>query len=208
MNLRVLTVATACATVVGCATHRTPPQPTEGILAPQCHSTPVSAKDLRTFGFAPAANKVVVVRLFRMSCPFCKEDLLRIGSLFQNGTWSKDKVQLALIAYKKEGVEDRKTFDRFMREEISQFGIPLEAAQVVYVDKDYYKLVRTKNSQGDLVLEGWRAVPFSLVFGKDGRLAYRGHFTSTPTDSDRHYKFVTDLLAEQCEPSHLEAGKR
>lgn len=174
------------------------PVKTPLVLAPHCQSTPVKVSDLQKFGFASAPGKVVVVRLFRISCPVCKEDLIRIGSYFQNGTWSKDKVQLFLIAYRKEGVEDRHTFDAFMRGDIASFGIPLEAVQVVYVDKDYYTLVKSRSASGDLLFDGWRAVPFGLVFGRDGRLAYRGHFTTSTGTEDEHYKFVTQLQKEEC----------
>lgn len=168
------------------------------VLAPNCENTPVNVTDLEKFGFTTTPGKVVVARLFRISCPVCKEDLVRVGSYFQNGTWSKDKVQLYLIAYRKEGIENRKTFDTFMREELTQLGIPLEAVQVVYVDKDYYSLVKSKGSHGDLLFDGWRAVPFGLVFGRDGRLAYRGQFTISPGAEDQHYRFVTQLQNENC----------
>ena len=145
----------------------------------------------------------MIARVFRIACPSCKEDLFKIGSFFQNGVWTSDKVQVFLIAYKKEGVEDRKTFDHFMREQMGSFGIPLESAQVVYLNKDYFKLVKTRNRQGHLLFEGWRAVPFGMVFGKDGRLAYRGHFTSSPEQEDEHYQFINKLLNETCQPTDL-----
>lgn len=176
------------------------PKAPPDILAPTCRKTPINAADLARFGFVPAPGKIIVTRLFRTNCPFCKEDLLRIGSLFQSGAWSKDKVQLDLIAYRKEGIEDRKTFDAFVRGEFGGFGIPPEAAQIVYIDKNYYSLVKTKARSGDLLFEGWRAVPFGLVFGKDGRLAYRGHFTVSPGAEDAHYDFVTKLQGETCSP--------
>lgn len=184
--------------VIGCGSGsiKDPPK----ILAATCQPTPVTVGDLQKFGFVPTPGKIVVVRLMRISCPFCKEDLHRIGALFQNGTWSKDKVQVFLIAYRKEGVEDRKTFDRFMREELLQTGIPMEAVQAVYLDKDYYSLVKSKNANGDLVFETWKAVPFGLVFGRDGRLAYRGHFTTSPGSEEVHYNFVTHLQNEPCKP--------
>jgi hypothetical protein len=168
------------------------------ILAPTCQDTKIKVTDLQKLGFVPAPGKVVVVRLFRISCPFCKEDLLRIGSMFQTKAWSPENVQLFLIAYKKEGVEDRKTFDAFVRGEFRSLGIPLEAAQIVYVDRDYYSLVKTKSKSGDRVFEGWKAVPFGLVFAKDGRLAYRGHFTTSASTEDQHYDFITRLQSETC----------
>lgn len=177
------------------------PKVTPSILAPKCEITPVQIGDLEPFGFQPAPGKIVVVRLMRINCPFCKEDLMRLGSFFQNGTWSKDKVHVFLIAYRKEGIEDRKTFDKFMREELGNFGIPMEAVQATYLDKDYYTLVKSHNKAGKLIFQDWKAVPFGLVFGKDGRLAYRGHFTTSPGTEDSHYQFISGLQTETCAPN-------
>lgn len=182
---------------LGCASSR-PVEAPNPILAPTCARTPIQVSDLEPLGFQSAPGKVVVVRLFRVSCPFCKEDLAHIGALFQNGTWTKARVQLFLIAYRKEGVENRKSFDRFMREELLSFGIPPEAAQVIYLDKNYDQLVKTKSASGELLLDGWRAVPFGLVFAKEGRLAYRGHFTTSSGAENKHYAFVTELQNETC----------
>lgn len=201
MPTRIRTTLTALAALgaiagsPGCASTYKPP---ENVLAAKCQATPVKVSDLEPFSFTGAPGKVVVVRLMRISCPFCKEDLLRIGSFFQSGKWTKENVHLFLIAYRKEGVEDRKTFDKFMREELPNFGIPLEATQAIYVDKDYYTLVKSKNKDKHLIFEGWKAVPFGLVFGKDGRLAYRGHFTTSAHAEDEHYQFVTGLQKEIC----------
>jgi len=171
---------------------------TSAYMVPKCEDTPVKIGDLEPFSFQPAPGKIVVVRLMRINCPFCKEDLMRLGSFFQNGSWSKDKVHIFLIAYRKEGIEDRKTFDKFMREELGNFGIPMEAVQAIYLDKDYYTLVKNRNKAGKLIFEDWKAVPFGLVFGKDGRLAYRGHFTATAGSEDAHYGFITKLQTETC----------
>ena len=181
----------------GCAsTYKAPSY----VLAAKCEDTPVKVSDFEQLGFTAAPGKVVVIRLMRINCPFCKEDLLRIASFYQNGTWDKDKVHLFLIAYRKEGVEDRKTFDNFMREELPNLGIPMEAVQATYIDKDYYALVKAKGKKGELLFEGWKAVPFGLVMGTDGRLAYRGHFTNTAKLEDSHYQFVTSLQKETCPP--------
>lgn len=181
--------------LAGCSSAPKTPEP---ILAAHCEKTAVNVGDLAPYGFQTAPGKVVVTRLFRVNCPFCKDDLRKIGGFFHDGTWTKDNVQVFLIAYRKEGAEDRRSFDKFMREELHGFGIPPEATQVVYVDKDYYQLVKARNKSGDLVFEGWRAVPFGLVFAKDGRLAYRGHFTSSPEMEDTHYAFIKNLQTEVC----------
>jgi hypothetical protein len=196
--MRLLICFLGALTIAGCAS--APKAPPSGVLSPTCAATPVKVPDLEKFGFTPAPGKVVVVRLFRVSCPFCKEDLAHIGSLFQNGVWTKDNVQLFLMAYRKEGVEDRGSFDKFMREEMSGYGIPMEAAQVVYVDKEFYSLVKSRNADGAPIFEGWKAVPFGLVFGKDGRLAYRGHFTSSQAEEEQQYRFITGLQREVCNP--------
>lgn len=181
--------------LAGCSSS---PKRVEPILADSCAKTPVQVGDLAPYGFQPAPGKVVVTRLFRVNCPFCKDDLRKIGGYFHDGVWSKDNVQIFLMAYRKEGAEDRRSFDKFMREELNGFGIPPEAAQVVYVDKDYYQLVKARNKNGDLLFEGWRAVPFGLVFAKDGRLAYRGHFTTSPETEETQYAFIKKLQTEVC----------
>lgn len=124
---------------------------------------------------------------------------MRIGQLFRDGSWKPETVQLLLIGYRKEGVEDRSTFDTFVREDLPQFGIPPEAVQMVYLDKTYYELIKSKNSKGKPVFETWRAVPFGMIFGKDGRLAYRGHFSESPITQEEQYRFVTDLQSEVCQ---------
>lgn len=163
-----------------------------------CTETPVKVGDLSTLGFNVSSGKVVVVRLMRINCPFCREDLLHMGALFQSGKWTKEHIQIFLIAYRKEGVEDRRTFDKFMREELPDSGVPMEAVQAVYLDKDYYTLVKARNAHGDLLFESWRGVPFGLVFALDGRLAYRGQFTSSPGADESQYKFITELQTEKC----------
>lgn len=168
-------------------------------VARACGPTPVMAADLSRFAFTADPAKVTVVRLFRANCPFCKEDLMRIGQLFRDGSWKPQTVQLLLIGYRKEGVEDRSTFDKFVREDLPQFGIPPEAVQMVYLDKTYYALIKSKNSKGKRIFETWRAVPFGMIFGKDGRLAYRGHFTESPITQEEQYRFVTDLQNEVCQ---------
>lgn len=188
---KILGIVGVCA---GCASAK-PVQPT---FNNKCGPTPVQREDLRQFNVSPEANKVTVLRIFRSSSPYCREDLMRIGMLFKNGTWSSDKVQLVLIAYKKAGVESRKTFDKFVRNDLVSLGIPLESTQIVFLDKTYPVLAQSKNKRGDLVFADWRAVPYGLVFAKDGRLAYAGHFTASPVLQDNHYQFITELQNETC----------
>jgi hypothetical protein len=57
-----------------------------------------------------------------------------------------------------------------------------------------------KTASGEPLFTGWNGIPFGLVFGKDGRLAFRGHFTMNDVYEDAHYKFITDLQKETCSP--------
>src|SRR4029079_17979045 len=106
-------------------------------------------------------------------------------------------VRLFLLAYHNHS-EDRKTFDRFVNTKFEQFGIPREAVQIQYVDKTFAELEKTQAASGQKLFEGWQGVPFGMVFGKDGRLAFRGHFTMSDLSEDEHYKFITDLQKENC----------
>ncbi len=178
---------------VGCASK--PPKPA---FNNDCDRTPVVREDLNQFNVTPAPNKVTVLRIFRSTSPYCREDLMRIGMLFKNGTWSTEHVQLVLIAYKKEGIENRQTFDKFVRQDLVSLGIPLEATQIVFLDKSYPTLAQSKSKSGEPVFAEWKAVPYGLVFAKDGRLAYSGHFTASPALQDNHYKFVTELQTVTC----------
>lgn len=123
---------------------------------------------------------------------------MRMGMLFKNGKWSAEHVQLVLIAYKKPGVESRQTFDKFVRSDLISLGIPLESTQIVFLDKTYPVLAQSKSKTGAPVFADWRAVPYGLVFAKDGRLAYGGHFTANPVLQDNHYQFITELQTETC----------
>ncbi len=191
---KILGIAAVALVASGCASK--PPKPAFNI---KCGATPVQRDDLKQFNVTPVPGKVTVVRIFRSNSPYCKEDLMRIGLLFKEKTWSQDKVQLVLIAYKKDGVESRKTFDAFVRTDIVSFGVPLESTQMVFLDKSYPELLQSKSGSGEPVFADWKAVPYGLVFAKDGRLAYSGHFTANSNLQDNHYKFITDLQNETCE---------
>ena len=64
--------------------------------------------------------------------------------------------------------------------------------------KIFPELSQKKNKSGATLFDGWRGVPFALVFGKDQRLAFRGHFTSSPENEEKHYKYIGQLQAETC----------
>lgn len=177
---------------VGCSS-----APKTGILAPKCGRTAVNEHDVEKFGFKAVPDKVVVMRVFATWCPYCKEDLDRIGELFKAGTWKPNEIQIFLLAYSNHG-EDRASFDEFVSKRLASFGIPREAVQLEYVDKTYTELVQEKTASGRVLFGGWRGVPFGLVFGKDGRLAFRGHFTMSVPVEDAHYAFVTTLAKETC----------
>jgi hypothetical protein len=153
--------------------------------------------DLSVFGLEPQPGKIIVTRLFATWCPFCKSDLQRMAKLFKNGTWDPETVHVFLIAYQNHS-ENRSTFDGFRRDGIKSFGFPEGAVHLVYIDKTYPELVRSKNADGRLLFEGWKGVPFGLVFGKDQRLAFRGHFTMSDVSEDQHYAFITGLQKESC----------
>lgn len=182
----------------GCASK--PPKPAFNV---KCGPTPVMRDDLTQFNVTPVAGKITVVRIFRSNSPYCKEDLMRMGLLFKDKKWTTDKIQLVLIAYKKEGVESKQTFDTFVRTELVSYGIPLESTQMVFLDKTYPVLKEIKAKSGDLVFADWKAVPYGLIFAKDGRMAYTGHFTASPELQDNHYKFITDLQNETCENTSI-----
>lgn len=75
---------------------------------------------------------------------------------------------------------------------------PIESVQIIFLDRTYPDLLTSKSESGELILAGWKAVPYSLVFAKDGRLAYRGHFTMIPSQQHNHYDFITFLQQENC----------
>lgn len=187
-------VLTAILSLTTCASKPAPVQSYNR----QCQPTPVQVQDMDQFNITPAPGKVMVVRFMRSACPYCREDLQQIGLMFKLGKWSSDLTELVLIAYKKEGVESRQTFDSFVRAELAKTGFPLEKAQIIFLDRTYPQLTAAKNAAGELILADWKAVPYSLVFGKEGRLAYRGHFTMVPSQQYNHYDFITSLQRENC----------
>ena len=168
-----------------------------GVLAPNCGKTDINVKDIEAFGFTAPKNKVAVVRVMSTWCPYCKEDLAEIGGHFRNGDYPPDKVHILLMMYKNPR-ENKDTYDKFLRDTFTKFGIPSQAAQIVFINKTAAELSATKTSKGHPLLTGWQGVPFSLVFAKDGRLAFRGHFTTSPQYQDNHYVFIKDLVKEAC----------
>lgn len=108
-------------------------------------------------------------------------------------------MNLFLLAYVNHG-ENKETFAAFLKSGLATMGIPREALQIKFVDKPYAELAKSKGRSGDLLFEGWKGVPFALVFGKDGRLATRGHFTMSDQSEDDHYKFISQLQKENCVP--------
>lgn len=173
---------------------------TEPVINRTCEKTPIMQSDLTGFNITPAPGKVTVLRIIRSSCPYCKEDLEQIGLMLKTQRWKTEQMQVILVAYRKEGVENRQTFDAFVRE-LAGKGFPIESVQIVYLDKTYPALLKSKTASGELIFEDWKAVPYSLVFAKNGRLAYRGHFTMNHASQDAHYDFLTDLQTESCPPA-------
>src|SRR5438045_1070762 len=102
LRLLILLIESA---VVGCARSSE-----NGIMAPSCAKTPITVSDMAAFGFKPEAGKIVVTRLFASWCPYCKNDLQRIGALYKDGKWTPQTVRLFLLAYHNHS-EDRATFD-------------------------------------------------------------------------------------------------
>jgi thiol-disulfide isomerase/thioredoxin len=171
-----------------------------GVVARTCGTTPVKSTDLEAFGFSVPKNKVLVMRIFASWCPYCKEDLSEIGGHFRSGDFTPETVQVLLMSHKG-SKENKATFDAFLRNSIPKFGIPSSAVQVVFVDKNHAELSKAKAASGDPMFTGWQGVPFGLIFGKDGRLAFRGHFTTSPQFQDGHYLFIKELTQETCPPS-------
>lgn len=163
-----------------------------------CESTLVQAKDLENLGLQPAADKIRVVRILRTSCPSCRTDLENIAARFQNGEWSKDKIQIILIGYNKPGLESRASFDEFVRERLTTLGIPIEATQMIWINKSYNALLETRTAGGERLFADWKAVPYAMVFGKNGRTVFRGQFTITPAMQEEHYRTITAIQEEKC----------
>jgi hypothetical protein len=192
--MRELLTAISILIFTGCASSTKMP----GMVAEKCGAnSPVTMTDMESFGFLPNKGKVVVMRVLATWCPYCKDDLTRIGRKFKSGEWKPQDVQLYLMTYKNRR-ENHKSYLEFIRNTFPKFDIPLDAAQIVYVDKDFNQLVKTKNVAGKSIFEGWQGVPFALVFGKDGRLAFRGHFTQGPPTQDAHYATISRLAKESC----------
>lgn len=187
LALIVLLILSACASR----------QKLEPVINRSCGKTPIMQTDLSSFNINPAAGKVTVLRIIRSSCPYCKEDLEQIGLMFKTQRWKPEQIQVILMAYRKEGVENRETFDGFVRE-LAGKGFPIESVQIVYLDKTYPALLKAKTASGEFIFEDWKAVPYSLVFAKNGRLAYRGHFTMNHASQSAHYDFLTELQSESC----------
>lgn len=197
MRKFVITILSTLAFTVSCASTKI-----AGVVAEKCGSdSPVRSSDMETFGFLPAKNKIIVMRVFATWCPYCKDDLKQIGELFKKGTWKPEDVQIYLMSYKNKR-ENHDTYLEFIRSTFASFNIPVDAAQIVYVDKDFNELSKTKNIAGKVIFEGWQGVPYGLVFGKDGRLVFRGHFTQGPATQDAHYAFISKLTKETCGKPH------
>lgn len=178
--------------IAGCAT-----SDKNGAHPRGCASTPVKVKELEQFGFTVPKNKIAVMRIFATWCPYCKEDLAEIGKRFKSGEWTAENVQVLLMSYSNRN-EGKDTYDKFIRDTFPKTGIPSSAAQVIYVTKDFKELAAIKGADGQPLFNGWKGVPFALVFGKDGRLAYRGHFTNSPPVTDAHYRLITEISKEVC----------
>jgi hypothetical protein len=172
--------------------------PKSAALPMPCGRTPINAVDMEPFGFTITPGKIVVVRLFTTACPLCKTDLEKIGALFKAKTWDPDQVQLLLLAYHKHD-ETKLTFNNFIKEQFESYGIPKQSVQLQFVDQPYATLVKSKTKSSQILFDEWKGLPFGLVFGKDGHLAFRGHFTMSEQAENAHYRFVTDLQKENCE---------
>ena len=195
MHLRLKILTALLSLVSACAT--TPPP--SGVLAKTCAATPIRESDVTQFGFNPAPGQIVVMRVFATWCPFCKTDVGRMATLYKTGDWSPTKVKLFLMAYKNRR-EDQKSFEEFRNERLPAYQFPQDAVQLVYVNQSFEELKKAKSAKGPELFSGWQGVPFGLVFGQDGRLAYRGHFTTSDLAEDEHYKFITQIQNENCSP--------
>jgi hypothetical protein len=200
LRIEFVGIVAAALMAFGCASNPAPPS---GIVASKCgESSVVRASDLQTFGFHPSAGKIHVFRIFASWCPFCENDLARMGQQFANGKWSAANVEVLLLAYHNRR-EDRQSFEKFKNGELKTLGIPSKGLQIQFVDQDYEHLKQSLNSSGHLLFKGWRGIPFGLVFGKDGRLVFRGHFTISDSFEDGHYEMITRLQKESCGPQEV-----
>lgn len=180
--------------VVGCSSTNTSQS---GIVAAECKQTPIQKSDLTKLGITPTPRKITVVRMIGTWCPYCKNDLKQIDDNFTKGTWLPDTVEVFLIAYRSPK-ENPDTYSEFQSGELSQ--VNTNAIHAVYLDEAYDQLLKIQSHSGEPLLKGWKGVPFGLVFGKDGRLAFRGHFTMSLGFQNNHYKFITKLQKENCQP--------
>jgi hypothetical protein len=162
-----------------------------------CGKTPVTENDMQTFGFEPAPGKVVVMRIFATWCPFCKTDLGKISEHFKSGEWKPEQVNVFLLAYKNHS-ESKATYDKFVKEKLAELGLPSSSFQIHYIDHTYPELLNFKTAAGIPYFTGWNGVPFALLFGKDGRMAFRGHFTMSDKTESEQYKMITQLAGETC----------
>lgn len=191
--MKFLILALPLILTVGCSTA----SKDRGVVERNCGTTPVKSADLEMFGFSVPKDKVVVMRIFASWCPYCKEDFNEIGKHFKSGDYNPETVHILLLSYKG-SKENKATFDAFLRNSLPKYGIPSSAVQVVFVDKTHAELSKSKAASGDPMFTGWQGVPFGLIFGKDGRLAFRGHFTTSPQFQDGHYLFIKELTQETC----------
>lgn len=174
------------------------PKKETGVLSTACGSTtPSSIQDLAQFGFSPKAGKIGVMRIFATWCPYCKEDLAALGGLFANKKLTPENTEVYLLAFKN-SKETKSSFDVFVKKNFAAFGIPKSITQIVYVDKNFEELSKSASASGAPLFTGWQGMPFGLIFAKDGRLAFRGHFTTSPQFQDNHYDFIADLTKETC----------
>lgn len=169
-----------------------------GVIASECgKKTDVQLSDLAALGVTPPKDKVVVLRVFASWCPYCKEDFTELGKMFKAQKLTAENSQVILLGYHNRR-ETKTTFETFMKDTFPTFGIPASAIQAFYIDEDYASLSTRQTSSRKPIFAGWQGVPFTLVFAKDGRLAFRGHFTTSPPLQDSHYNFIHQLTSEIC----------
>ena len=168
-----------------------------GIVARHCGTTKVQSTDLQQLQAEPQPGKITVVRLFATWCPYCKEDLEQISKRFQSGEWSESNVQVVLIAYNNRR-EDGESFRTWTKEALPGLKIPKDALNTMYSQKDAESIRALRGGDGKPLFKDWKGIPYGLVFGKDGRLVFRGHFTMSPQFQDGHYQLISELSRETC----------
>ena len=117
----------------------------------------------------------------------------------QSQQWPEDQIQVMLLNYNNSG-DDQQDFDRFKNNVFPGYRIPPGMVQLVFLNQDYKYLQSRKAKDAKPLFADWRGVPYALIFGKDGRLVYRGHFTSSPNVQASHYDLIASLTKEQCKP--------